>query len=47
LLFVILKINYWGLGNVKKLTDINGIPRLFDVFHEAQTRGQKLAMDLL
>ena len=34
-------------GNVKKLSDIDGIPRPFDVIHEAQTRDQKLAMDLL
>ena len=37
-----------GIGaNVKKLSDIDGIPRPFDVIHEAQTRDQKLAMDLL
>ena len=37
-----------GIGsNVKKLSDINGIPRPFDVIHEAETKDQKLAMDLL
>ena len=37
-----------GIGaNVRKISDIEGIPRPFDVIHEAQTRDQKLAMDLL
>ena len=37
-----------GIGaNVKKLSDINNIPRPFDVIHEAETKDQKLAMDLL
>ena len=37
-----------GIGaTVKKLSDIEGIPRPFEVVHEAQTRDQKLAMDLL
>lgn len=37
-----------GIGaNVKKLSDIENIPRPFDVIHEAETRDQKLAMDLL
>ena len=38
----------WGIGsNVKKLSDIDGIPPLFEIIHEAQTRDKKLAMDLL
>ena len=37
-----------GIGsNVKKLSDIEDIKRPFEVVHEAQTRDQKLAMDLL
>ena len=37
-----------GIGaNVKKISDIENIPRPFEVIHEAQTRDQKLAMDLL
>ena len=37
-----------GIGsNVKKLSDIEEIKRPFEVVHEAQTREQKLAMDLL
>ena len=37
-----------GIGaNVRKLADIDGIPRPFDVIHEAQTKDQKIAMDLL
>ena len=37
-----------GIGaNVKKLSDIESIQRPFEVVHEAQTRDQKLAMDLL
>ena len=37
-----------GIGaNVKKLSDIENIKRPFEVIHEAQTRDQKLAMDLL
>ena len=37
-----------GIGaNVKKISDIENIPRPFDVIHEAVTRDQKLAMDLL
>ena len=35
------------MGKYKKITDINGFPRPFHAFHEAQTRGQKLAMNLL
>ena len=37
-----------GIGsNVKKLSDIEDIKRPFEVVHEAQTRDQKLVMDLL
>ena len=37
-----------GIGsNIKKLSDIENIPRPFEVVHEAQTRDQKFAMDLL
>ena len=37
-----------GIGsNVKKLSDIEDIKRPFEVVHEAETREQKLAMDLL
>ena len=37
-----------GIGaNVKKISDIENIPRPFDVIHEAETKDQKLAMDLL
>ena len=37
-----------GIGaNVKKLSDIETIKRPFEVVHEAQTRDQKLVMDLL
>ena len=37
-----------GIGaNVKKISDIERIPRPFNVVHEAQNLEQKLAMDLL
>jgi diadenosine tetraphosphatase ApaH/serine/threonine PP2A family protein phosphatase len=34
-------------GNVKKLEDIDKIQRPFNVVHEAQTKDQKLVMDML
>ena len=37
-----------GIGaNIKKLSDIESLPRPFVVVHEAQTQEEKLAMDLL
>lgn len=37
-----------GIGaNVSKLSDIESIPRPFEVIHEATTRDQKLVMDIL